>query len=1477
MLCVFFLVFFLLGNASADGYYRVIGSKTVRPQSEYHVSVSIEGAAIPTFVKSIIEGVSFNGSAINIEDEKDILPYTSQIFTLKVPIIPVGVYRLQVQGRGGVDFQSYYPLDYLEKSYSVLIETDKPIYDPGTKVLFRVIVLNSELKPSTKLPPDGITIRAVDNDGNKIRVWKNVETVRGVFSGEFNLSLNPVLGNWNITVDIQSQQYFKGFRVARYILPGFRIDVDTKTHVTFQDGKIIANIKTYYHHGAKLEGEATISAFPTIFSHVIQPIFQNPIRKVISIDGSATVEFDIDRDLRLNDEYERIVILDVAVEEKLTGRRENTTVKVHVHKYNYKIDLIKTSDYFKPGLKYIAFVKLSRHDNQVLRSNEEITVKHGFSQADEVPIERKHRLDKNGVTKLEFLSPVNVTNTTALRIEAQFEDLKERISPVLAAQSYSHNFLQVSLETDRVLVNLEVEVSVLCTEPMKFISYVVLGRGDVLLSKTIPVNNKKDHQFRFRALHSMVPLAHLIVSYIRDNGEMIGDTLDIEVDGVLQNFLDVKSSTVETEPGLDVDIQMKTQPFSYVGLMAVDQRNEIFGEGNEISNSMIEDELFSYDSALKSEYLKIMTDGKSHFPWKPGGSNIYSGIEDSGADLITNAHILRKKPTLDDIYLRPTVYDSSTVKPDRGFGLHFQTATRPPLAGPYAFSRIPVPVWNIPKVYLKDEIADTWIYANYSARYDGIVSTRKKLPNSLSNWIMTGFSLDPVFGLGIMTSKRYRTTSPFFVKVDLPYRMHRGESINVPVFVYNRMDEDADVEVTMHNADQNFEFTAVSNEIAAPKSPEFFRRKRISVKKDTNGTVWFLITPKKLGLLEIKITANNPSTQDAITEYLMVEAEGETEYYTKSELLDLRKTEYVKKTINFTIPKNAIPGSVKVEVASVGNIFGPTLKNLDSVIRKPTGCGEQNLLYMMTSLIVLKYMKSSQHNLPQIRQKAIDYLQENYQTQLSFKRNDGSFSVFGKKDDEGSMWLTAYTLMTFRQSSEFIFIDESVVEKGYDWLAEKQSRNGSFYETGNEIYFEMQDKNGNSLPLTSFVLISFLENQKFTSKYKNTINKGLDYIARYIDESEETYSIALCSYILQISRHPSKQSAFNLLDNRAEYKDNMKWWAKPKTNKNNPWNDQPRSVDIEMTSYALLTFLENNLVEDSIPIINWLLKQQNSNGGFASTQDTVMGLQALFKLVMKLSTPANIQIEFTYNERESGRFHISQNDALSEQRFEINNSSRQVNVTAKGKGFAFFRVYYRFNKDVTGPWPQFILDPQVDKNSNRDHLQLSICTRFVKDNKLSTVDSISNMAVMEVNLPSGYIVDVHSLPSLEVSQHVQKVEAKHRLTKVILYFNNISSAIEYCPTVSAFRTHKVAGQKSVPVILYDYYDTSRRARVFYKPPTTTVCDICTDVDCESACVISPKPQIREGESNQKNQSPYTDFTLLGAYLPLLILLNILLI
>ncbi|KAJ8943872.1 hypothetical protein NQ314_009642 [Rhamnusium bicolor] len=62
-----------------------------------------------------------------------------------------GAYKLVVRGSGGMDFITDYPMEFIDKSYSVFIQTDRQVYQPGTKIMFRTIVLNSQLKPAAEV------------------------------------------------------------------------------------------------------------------------------------------------------------------------------------------------------------------------------------------------------------------------------------------------------------------------------------------------------------------------------------------------------------------------------------------------------------------------------------------------------------------------------------------------------------------------------------------------------------------------------------------------------------------------------------------------------------------------------------------------------------------------------------------------------------------------------------------------------------------------------------------------------------------------------------------------------------------------------------------------------------------------------------------------------------------------------------------------------------------------------------------------------------------------------------------------------------------------------------------------------------------------------------------------------------------------------------------------------------------------------
>lgn len=69
-----------------------------------------------------------------------------------------------------------------------------------------------------------------------------VFTNKGVYSGEILLSQEPVLGNWNITVDVLGQTTTASVLVAEYILPKFEVEVNLPKYAVFDDEEIVATV-----------------------------------------------------------------------------------------------------------------------------------------------------------------------------------------------------------------------------------------------------------------------------------------------------------------------------------------------------------------------------------------------------------------------------------------------------------------------------------------------------------------------------------------------------------------------------------------------------------------------------------------------------------------------------------------------------------------------------------------------------------------------------------------------------------------------------------------------------------------------------------------------------------------------------------------------------------------------------------------------------------------------------------------------------------------------------------------------------------------------------------------------------------------------------------------------------------------------------------------------------------------------------------
>lgn len=104
-------------------------------------------------------------------------------------------------------------------------------------------------------------------------------------------------------------------------------------------------------------------------------------------------------------------------------------------------------------------------------------------------------------------------------------------------------------------------------------------------------------------------------------------------------------------------------------------------------------------------------------------------------------------------------------------------------------------------------------------RYDGRALLKKTVPDTITSWVISGFSLDQVYGLGVSdVPMKLRVFRPFFLSLNIPYSVVKGEALGVQVLVHNYMNRDVVADVTLDNSANQFTFTEDENEVDNSKS-----------------------------------------------------------------------------------------------------------------------------------------------------------------------------------------------------------------------------------------------------------------------------------------------------------------------------------------------------------------------------------------------------------------------------------------------------------------------------------------------------------------------------------------------------------------------------------------------------------------------------------------------------------------------------------
>ncbi|EGW06594.1 CD109 antigen isoform X1 [Cricetulus griseus] len=1341
---------------------------------------------------------------------------------LTLPSLPLDsadeIYELLVTGQtpDEILFSNSTRLSFETKRMSVLIQTDKALYKPNQEVKFRVLTLFSDFKP-LKTP---LNIFIKDPKSNLIQQWFFQQGDLGVVSKTFQLSSNPILGDWSIQVQVNDQQYYQSFEVSEYVLPKFEVTLQTPLYCSLKAKNLSGNVIAKYTYGKPVRGIVTLTFFSLSFWGA-----KKNITKSFEINGSTNFSFsnkEMKKVMGFSDGHH--VHIDpvipgpieivATVTESLTGISRNASANVFFKQYDYIIEFFDYVTVLKPSLNFTATVKVSRSDGNALtqeetRNNLVLEVTHREhtdllsrwnSQEQEMDTIQmiNYTVPPNGVFKIEF--PV-LYNTSELLLTASFLDSVSNMVIHGTFTSPSLTFIQLKTRDEHIKVGSPFELVVSGNRYFNELSYMVVSKGQL-----VAVGKQNSKTFSLIPEASWAPKACIIVYYVADDGEIINDVLKIPVQFVFKNKIKLFWSKPSVKPSEKVSLGISvTETDSIVGIVAIDKSVNLMNASSDITMENVVHELELYNTGY---YLGMFM-------------NSFAVFQECGLWVLTDAKLV--KDNIDGVYDTAEYFDRSAEE-NEGNWIGFQD-----------FSLVSNP-------HVRKHFPETWIWLDSYMGSKVYQDFEVTVPDSITSWVASAFVISKDLGLGLTTAPaELQVFKPFFIDLNLPYSIIRGEEFALEVIIFNYLESTTKVIVLIEEND-------TSGIIMSSNDANDTTYQQTALVPSEDGvTLLFPIKPTQLGEIPITVKAASSTATDVITRKILVKAEGIEKSYSQSVLLDLteNQAQIMQKTLNFSFPPDTVKGSERVQITAIGDILGPSINGLGSLIRMPYGCGEQNMINFAPNIYILDYLTKQKQLTDNLKEKALSFLRQGYQRELLYQREDGSFSAFGDSDPSGSTWLSAFVLRCFMEADFYIDIDQNVLQRTYNWLKEHRKPNGEFWEPGRVIHSELQGGNKSPVTLTAYIMTSLLGYRKYQPVID--IQPSIKFLESEFDRGiTDNYTLALVAYALFSVGSPKAEDALYLLTQQAEKKGDMQFWLSSAPTFSQSW--QPRSLDIEVAAYALLSHLQHR-VSEGIPVMRWLSRQRNSLGGFASTQDTVVALKALSEFSALMHTEnTNIQVTVTGpSSPKPIHFRID-----TQNRFLLHTAKLAVlaleptviRITAQGFGFVICQLNVVYNVKSSDSLRRarsiknreaFDLDVDVKDEDDANHVNLNVCTRFLGQNK-------TGMALMEVNLLSGFTVPSGTIP---LSEMVKKVEYDHG--KVNLYLDSVNET-QFCVDVPAVRNFRVSKTQDASVSIVDYYEPRRQAvRSYNTKVKLSSCDLCGDNSCY-LCMNGAMDSLRPSSS-----------------------------
>ncbi|KAF5887088.1 alpha-2-macroglobulin-like protein 1, partial [Clarias magur] len=855
-------------------------------------------------------------------------------------------------------------------------------------------------------------------------------------------------------------------------------------------------------------------------------------------------------------------------------------------------------------------------------------------------------------------------------------------------------------------------------------------------------------------------------------------------------------------PGAKTSLTLKAAPDSLCSVRAIDQSLLLLQPENQLNiQSMfnmlpvqmlsgypysVQDEDSEPCSASQPTLFRRQNIFIGYFPHS-GTADVYNVFRDVGIKILTNADI------------------KNVSACSAGFG---------PIIQPLFVAQKPLSSSSLPSqpvATVRTYFPETWIWDLISVSPSGVTAINKTVPDSITTWQADAFCTSPV-GFGVAPSAELTGFQPFFVSLTMPSSVIRGEVFTLKATVFNYLQSCMMVEVIL----------APSKQFSVQTCNKCIHSSCLCA--DQSRTFSWTIKPSVLGEVTIDVTAAavNGSAcgkravtvpkrgrSDTIIKTLLVKPEGTTRYESNNELLCPSELDSaVTLPVSLNLPHAIVDGSATASFSVLGDLMGRALQNLASLLAMPYGCGEQNMMLFAPNIFILEYLESTNQLTPAIRSTAQNYLVSGYQRELTYKHFDGSYSAFGMSDASGNTWLTAFVMKSFGKAQEYIFVDEMVVDQAKAWLGGLQQDDGHFVSVGQLIHTDLEGGVNDEVTLSAYIAAAMLElipvSSVFFTITDPVVNNSLVYLRNAYPQVNSTYTKALLLYTFTLAG--DEQMRTTLIEDlaaKAIVSGGGRHWSRAND------GSVTDSLEVEMTAYVLLSLVSGPLLPGfdlgySSSIVHWLSQQQNAFGGFESTQDTVVALQALAKYSLATYSPQGaVTVTVTSPSGLRNTFNVAQDNRLLYQETQLQNVPGNYNVRAEGQGCVYVQFTLQYNIPPPRDQSSFSISASASGNCLVPIPSLDLTIKVMyKGQRPQT-----NMVVIEVGLLSGFFGDAISASDNSNSTYgiVKRVDQLDG--NVIIYLDALIREQENVYTLRILQQDKVEKLKPAVVKVYDYYET----------------------------------------------------------------------